>query len=145
VHVVLIDLIPALLSWEGRDVSSEPDVASGAAHALGHLYDGYQVLGVADAGHPRSSLRRWLEDEQLAVYFDGLINSAPYGPRLTGRAIRRIVDSGRKGDRGILVTARGHLAAEALAQRIPVVETRHSEFEGVPDAIFTISDGRRSG
>ena len=141
-HLVVIDLIPALLSWEGRDVSEEPVVAPEAAHALGHLYDAFEVIGVADAANTSSSLRRHLEAAELAGFFDAVVTSAEHGPMLGARAIRKIIRTAAPKEKGILVTARPGLAEELRRSRMAVVVTTHAEFESVIDAVFDIADGR---
>jgi hypothetical protein len=142
VHLVVVDLVPALLSWEGRDVSAEPDVAPEAAHALGHLYDAFEMIGVADAGTSSAALRRHLETADLAGYFDVVVTSAEHGPVLTARAIRRIVRTAAPKERGIVVTARPGLATDLRRARIAVALTTHEEFESVIDIVFDIADGR---
>lgn len=140
-HLVLIDLIPALLRWEGRDRSEEPELAPGAAHALGHLFDRFQMIGVADSGIPAPVLRVYLEQAEVSSYFDHLLTSAAFGPTLNARVVRKI---GRRaaGERGIVVTARTMLAEELRRAGEPVVVTTHADFESVPDAVFDLADGR---
>ncbi len=140
-HLVVIDLIPALLSWEGRDLSGEPDVAPEAAHALGHLYDAFEMIGVADAGTTSSFLRRHLEAAELAAFFDVVATSAEHGPILTARALRRIVRTAAPKEKGIVVTARPALAADLRRSRMAVALTTHEEFESVIDVVFDIADG----
>lgn len=141
-HLVVVDLIPALLSWEGRDRSEEPDAAPGAAHALGHLFDAFQMIGVADAAITSAQLRRHLEHDDLARYFDVVVTSAEHGPVLSARAIRRIVRTAAPRERGVTVTARPGLAAELRRARMPVVLTEHTRFEEVVDAVYDIAYGR---
>ena len=140
-NLVLIDLIPALLSWEGRDVSGEPDVAPEAAHALGHLYDAFEMVGVADAGHTSSFLRRHLENAELGGYFDSVVTSSEHGPTLTARTVRRIVHATDPREKGIVVTARPGLAAGLRRARFAVVLTTHEAFESVIDEVFDLADG----
>ena len=141
-HLVVVDLIPALLSWEGRDRSEEPDVAPDAAHALGHLFDAFQMIGVADAATTSATLRQHLEQQDLAGYFDVIVTSAEHGPVLTARAIRRIIRTAAPRERGVTVTARPSLAADLRRSRMAVVLTEHAEFEDVVDAVFDIAYGR---
>jgi hypothetical protein len=142
VHLVVVDLVPALLSWEGRDLSGEPDVAPEAAHALGHLFDAFEMIGVADARTTSAFLRRHLEAADLAGYFDVVVTSAEHGPVLTARALRRIIRTAAPKEKGIVVTARPGLAAELRRARTAVALTTHEEFESVIDAVFDIADGR---
>ena len=141
-NLVVVDLIPALLSWEGRALSEEPDVAPEAAHALGHLYDAFEMIAVADAATTSSFLRRHLETAELGGYFDTVVTSAEHGPVLTARAIRRIVRVAAPKERGIVVTARPGLAADLRRSRMAVVLTTHEDFESVIDEVFDIADGR---
>jgi hypothetical protein len=141
-HLVVVDLIPALLSWEGRDRSEEPEVAPEAAHALGHLFDAFQMIGVADAATTSVFLRRHLEQQELGGYFDTVVTSAEHGPVLTARAIRRIIRTAAPKERGVTVTARDSLAVDLRRSRMAVVLTQHAEFENVVDAVFDIAYGR---
>lgn len=141
-HLVVVDLIPALLSWEGRDRSGDPDAAPGAAHALGHLFDHFQMIGVADAGQTAASLRNHLEREGLGQFFDAVVTTSAHGPRVSGRTVRRIAGAAAKGEKPIVVTARPAVADELGRARIAVVLTAHADFESVTDAVFDIADGR---
>jgi len=142
VHLVVVDLIPALLSWEGRDRSEEPSVAPDAAHCLGHLFDAFQMIAVADAATTSAFLRRHLDQQELAGYFDMVVTSAEHGPVLTARAIRRVIRTAAPRERGVVVTARPALAADLRRSRMAVVLTRHEDFETVVDAVFDIAYGR---
>jgi hypothetical protein len=145
VRLVVIDLIPALLSWEGRDRSSDPDVPPDAAHTLEHLYGWFRIVGIADAGESSTELRSHLEREDLAVFFESISTSAEFGPRVSPRVVRRVVAAlGGPDDRTALVTSREHLVAAFGAARIPVVFTSQEEFAGVPDAVAALLDGRVS-
>lgn len=141
-HLVVLDLIPALLSWEGRDLSEEPDVAPEAAHALGHLFDAFEMIGAADARITSAFLRRHLEAADLAGYFDIVVTSAEHGPVLTARAIRRIIRTAAPKEKGIVITARPGLAADLRASRTAVAFTTHEDFESVIDDVFDIAEGR---
>lgn len=141
-HLVVVDLIPALLSWEGRDRSGEPDAAPEAAHALGHLFDHFQMIGVADAGQTAAGLRAHLEREGLGQFFDAVITTSAHGPQVSARTVRRITQAAAKGERPIVVTARRGVAEDLSRGRIAVVVTTHAEFEGVTEAVFAIADGR---
>lgn len=140
-NLVVVDLIPALLSWQGRGLSGDPDVAPEAAHALGHLFDAFEMVGAADAVTTSSFLRRHLEAADLAGYFDTVVTSAEHGPRLTARAIRRIIRAAAPREKGIVVTARPGLAADLRSSRMAVVLTTHQDFESVIDEVFDIADG----
>ncbi len=142
-RLVVIDLIPALLSWEGRDRSSDPDVPPDAAHALDHVYSRFRIAGIADAEETTADLRARLEQADLAHWFDGVTTSAEFGPAVSPRVVRRIVRAmGGPDDRTVLVTAREHLVKPFGAARIPVVLTSQSDFGGVPAAVSELLDGR---
>jgi FMN phosphatase YigB (HAD superfamily) len=143
VRLVVIDLIPALLSWEGRDRSSDPDVPPEAAHALDHVYSRFRIAGIADARESTADLRTHLEREDLAVYFDSVATCAEFGPAVSPRVVRRVVAAmGGPDDRTVFVTAREHLVASFGAARIPVVFTSQQDFAGVPIAVEELLDGR---
>jgi len=143
VRLVVIDLIPALLSWEGRDRSSDPDLPPDAAHALEHVYSRFRIAGIADAHHSSSELRAHLEREDLALFFDSIATSAEFGPVVSPRVVRRVASAlGGPDDRIAFVTAREHLADAFGAGRIPVVLTTQQDFAGIPEAVSELLDGR---
>ena len=47
-QLVIIDLVPALLSWEGRDSSGPPEAAAGALGVVGDLFTHFRLTAVAD-------------------------------------------------------------------------------------------------
>lgn len=144
-HLVVIDLIPALLSWEGRDRSSEPSVATDAVGALEHLSSHFGIAGVADAGHTSKSLRTHLEREHLAVYFESVGTSAEFGPTVSPRIVRRLARAIRLDVRElVVVTARPQIASGMKASRIRTVLTRHHEFGNVDEAVEALLSGRVS-
>lgn len=144
-RLVVIDLIPALLSWEGRNRSSEPDLPQEAAHALEHLYARFRIAGIADARESSAVLRALLEREDLAVFFESIATSAEFGPVVSPRVVRRVLAAlGGPDERTALVTAREHLVAPFGAARIPVILTTQEGFMGVPDAVAEVLDGRVS-
>ena len=51
---VLIDLVPALLKWEGRDSLAVPDAADGALELVDDLYDDFRLAAVTDGDRPAS-------------------------------------------------------------------------------------------
>jgi len=143
VRLVVIDLIPALLSWEGRDRSSDPDVPADAAHALEHVYSRFRIAGIADAGETTADLRTRLEQADLAPWFDGVTTSAEFGPEVSPRVVRRFVRAmGGPDDRTVLVTARERLVKPFRMARIPVVLTSQADFAAVPIAVAELLDGR---
>lgn len=139
---VVIDVIPALLSWEGRDRSGPPTVAPDAAEAIPHLYAHYRLIGITDAGTASLELRAALEGENLGQFFDSIATTAGLGPEVSPRVIRRLIRT--TGDGPIVVTAREPLARSLSRNRIGVVLTNQEEFGAVPEAIASLIAGRVS-
>jgi hypothetical protein len=144
VTIVVIDLIPALLSWEGRDRSGPPELAPDAVEAVTHLYSHYRLVGVADAGIPLEHLRGQLEEQRLVELFDSLGTSAGFGPRVNARVVRRATTYGRTNSQVVLVTGREALATELRRSRTSVVLTSWASFGGTPEAVATVLAGRVS-
>jgi hypothetical protein len=143
VRLVVVDLIPALLSWEGRDRSSEPSMPPEVGDTIDHLYSHFRIAGIADAHESSAELRAHLQREDLAAYFESIATSAEFGPLVSPRVVRRVVASlGGPDDRTALVTAREHLLASFGAARIPVILTTQEDFAAVPDAVFDVLSGR---
>jgi hypothetical protein len=143
VHIVVIDLIPALLTWEGRDRSGEPSAAPNAAAALEHLASHFEIAGIADAGHTASGLRRHLERDHLAIYFSSIGTTAEFGPSVSPRVVRRLVAALKLGlPNVVVVTARPDVAAAMTAARIRVVRTSHADFETADEAVEALLGGR---
>lgn len=142
-RLVVIDLIPALLSWEGRDRSSDPALPEDAAHILEHVYSRFRIVGIADAEESSSTLRAHLEREDLAPLFEAISTTAEFGPAVSPRVVRRVVAAlGGPDNRTALVTARESLVAPFRGERIPVILTTQHEFAMVPDAVFDALEGR---
>jgi hypothetical protein len=142
-HLVVIDLIPALLSWEGRDRSGEPLVATDAAGALEHLASHWAVTGVADAHHGSSHLRALLEREALDGYFESVGSAAEFGPLVSARVVRRLAAALKVRTRElVVVTARPSVAADMRINRIRCVLTSHAEFGSVDSAVEAMLSGR---
>ncbi|HSG79470.1 MAG TPA: hypothetical protein VLD62_07825 [Acidimicrobiia bacterium] len=142
-RLVVIDLIPALLSWEGRDAS---DVAADADTTLQDLYDaGYRLEGVADSERSGSDLRDVLAAHGLAEWFERVASSAEFGPLVTPRVIRRIATSAGVSISDVaVVTAREPLAKRLQKDRIAVVLTGGpEEFWAVPEALADLGAGHR--
>lgn len=139
---VVIDMIPALLSWEGRDRSEPPLVAPDAVEAIPHLYSHYRLIGIADAGYVSLELRAALQAENLIQFFDSVATSAGLGPEVSPRVIRRLIRS--NGDGPIVVTAREQLARSLSRSRVGVVLTNQEEFGAVPEAVASLMAGRVS-
>ena len=141
-RIVVIDVVPALLSWEGRDRSTDPTVAPDAAEAIPHLHSHYRLVGITDAAVPRLELAQALDTHHLGRFFDSITTTAGLGPELTPRVVRRLIHTSKEGP--IVVTARAALARAFSRQRIGVVLTNQSEFGAVPEAVASLIAGRVS-
>lgn len=141
-RIVVIDVIPALLSWEGRDRSADPLLAPDADEAIPHLHSHYRLIGITDAGISRLELTDALERTHLAGYFDSITTTAGLGPTLTPRVVRRLIHA--DGDGPIVVTAREALARSLSRSRVGVVATTHATFGAVPEAVASLIAGRVS-
>jgi hypothetical protein len=146
VRLVVIDLIPALLSWEGRDASGPADIAADADTTLQDLYDvGYRLEGVADSERSGTNLRDVLAAYGLAAWFERIASSAEFGPEVSPRVIRRIANAAGVTITDVaVVTAREPLAKRLQRDRIPVVLTGGpEEFWAVPEALEDLGAGHR--
>lgn len=142
-HLVLIDLIPALLSWEGRRPGDEPAVAGNALAAVDHLYSHFRLAGIADAGPTGTELRTLLDAEDLGIYFESVRTSAEFGPTVSARVVRRVVAGlGAEPGKVVVVTARPRLAEALGRERIRSVLTSHEDFESVPEAVESLITDR---
>jgi len=145
-RLVVIDLIPALLSWEGRDRFQEPVVAPEAATTLGELFVRYRLAGVVDAAAEitGSELRDHLVRDDLAEFFDMVGTTAEFGPSVSPRVVRRLVRVlGSPDQRTLVVTGRRSLVDQFTRSRIPVVFSTMAEFHAVPDAVDAWLGGGR--
>lgn len=142
-HLVVVDLIPALLSWEGRDRSGEPAVASGAADALEHLASHWAVTGISDAHRGSADLRVHLQREGLDGFFESVGSSAEFGPVVSARVVRRLCTALKIRTRDlVVVTARSSVAADMRVSRIRCVLTSHADFGTVDSAVEALLSGR---
>ena len=118
---VVIDLIPALLQWEGRDSF---DLATAQPHALElvhALFHDFRLAAITDGDHPASAVHEALERLDLSAYFESVGTSSVFGPTVTPRVVRRVARAIGGSGRTIVVTARPGLA-EALGRAgIPTV------------------------
>jgi FMN phosphatase YigB (HAD superfamily) len=140
-QLIVIDLVPALLSWEGSE--GGPSVPDGAEAVLDELYIRCRLAGITDADRPATSIRDLLEDLGLGDFFDSVGTSADFGPVLSVRVIRRIVRSlGAHPDEVAVVTARPELAERLSRNRFAVVLVEGPDgILGLPEAIDAIEDG----
>lgn len=143
-RLVVIDLIPALLSWEGRDRSSELEIAPDGPDAIAHLHAHYRLIGLADAGVSSLVIARALDGARVAEFFDSIGTSVGFGPTINPRVVRRITRMSRSTDPVVFVTARESLARMMSRSRVGVVVTERSEFGGVPEAVASLISGRVS-
>ena len=63
-HLVFLDLVPLLLSWEGRGPDEAPEVPPGAAEMLEEVFADFRIAGIGDGTHTGLGLRRALEGRQ---------------------------------------------------------------------------------
>ncbi|MCJ7726383.1 MAG: hypothetical protein MUP76_08375 [Acidimicrobiia bacterium] len=120
-HYVLIDLVPALLTWEGRDSVAQPEAREGALQMVDDLYNDFRLAAVADGDRPASAVREALERLDMAVFFDSIGTSSVFGPTVTPRVVRRITSAIGGAGHSIVVTARTGLADALHHAGIPVV------------------------
>lgn len=145
-RLVVIDLIPALLSWEGRDRSDPPAVAPDATGALEELFARFRIAGVVDAASATTGdeLREHLARGEVLDFFDMVGTTAEFGPELSPRVMRRILRAlGGPDERTLLVTGRRHLVDAFARSRIPVVYTGFADFSTVPDTVESLLGGGR--
>ena len=134
-HLVFLDLVPLLLSWEGRGPHEAPAVAAGAAEMLDTVYADFRIAGIGDGAHTGLGLRHALEDAELDVFFDFIGTSAEFGPEVSPRVVRRLARLlGFDADQLVMVTARPALADALRRARLAVV---HVE---TPDGIAAIPE-----
>ena len=143
-RLVVIDLIPALLSWEGRDRSSDLEVAPDGPEAIAHLQTHYRLIGLADAGVSSQVIAHALDKAQIAEFFDSIGTSVGFGPTINPRVVRRITRMRRSTEPVVFVTARQSLARMISRSRVAVVVTDRTEFGAVPDAVASLISGRVS-
>jgi hypothetical protein len=141
VHLVLIDLIPALLTWEGRGAPGPPEARPGVHGMIDDLYDDFRLAGLTDGTRPASRIREALNRLDLGVYFDNVGTSAVFGPEVTPRVVRRVSAALGASDRTILVTARAGLAETLRRAGIPVVMA-DGPLDELPAAIRRMASGR---
>lgn len=142
-HLVLLDLIPLLLSWEGSDPGEAPTVPAAAGEMLEQVFPDFRIAGICDGDHTGLDLRRALEDAELDGYFDFVGTSAEFGPEVSPRVVRRLARVlGFPVEQVAVVTARAGLA-EALQQAgLAVVHVEGAEGVGaIPQALDALYSG----
>ena len=143
-RLVIIDLAPALLSWEGRDSSGAPEAATGALAMVEDLFTHHRLAAVADGDWTGLQVREALERLDLAPYFESVGTSAGFGPVVTPRVVRRIAAALRSTGNAIVVTGRPGLAGNLGRIGIPAVLVDHEGLATVPDRIHRLTGGRLS-
>ena len=97
-HLVFLDLVPLLMSWEGRAAHEDPEIPPGAAEMLDEVFADYRIAGIADGAFTGLALRQMLEDAGLDIYFDFIgtslvgncIDARPGNPAAIGPEPRRV-------------------------------------------------------
>ena len=139
-ELVVVDLIPALLTWESGGGSRVPE---GAGEALAEVFSHHRLAAVADADQTGAALRRALEDHDLAGFFDTVGTSAGFGPMVSPRVVRRLVGTaGLTVVDAVVVTGRPELAERLQQHRLGVIVTEGPDgFLGVPAALEAMESG----
>ncbi len=141
-QLVIIDLVPALLSWEGRDSSEPPEAAAGALGVVGDLFAHFRLTAVADGDWTGAQVREALERLDLAPYFESVGTSVGVGPMVTPRVIRRIAAALRATGNAIVVTGRPGLARGLGRIGIPAVLVDHYGLAEVPNRVYKLAGVR---
>ena len=127
-HLIIFDVVPALLSWEDPDAPAE--AVPSAPEVLDRLYPHFRMIAVTDGGRTTAALRHHLEDADLALFFDGISTTTPYGPELSPRVALRVARAAGAGlGQAAVVTGREHLATTLRQAGVPVV------FVAAPDGL----------
>ncbi len=138
-RLVVVDVIPALLSWEGRDAS---EAAPNALEVLDDLFSSFRLAAITESDRAGVELREVLDLAGLSGFFDSIGTAAGFGPAVTPRVVRRIAEGlGVDPDLVIVVTARPALAEALQRARITTVLTEGPEaFDQVPATIADLID-----
>jgi hypothetical protein len=139
VQLVVVDLIPALLEWEGRDPLDVPAAVPQARGVLEDLFTDFRLAAVTDADRPASSVRKALERLDLAAYFDSVGTSAGFGPVVSARVVSRIAGALGAAGQTIVVTGRAPLAPDLQRSLIPAVVVEPGGLIHVPAAVRRIT------
>lgn len=142
-HLLFLDLVPLLLSWEGSGPGEVPAVPPGAAEMLEAVFADFRIAGIGDGTHTGLGLRRALEDTDLDAFFDFIGTSAEFGPAVSPRVVRRLARLlGFELDQVVVVTARPDLAEALRLARVAVVSVAGPEgVAAVPEALEALFTG----
>lgn len=140
---MFLDLVPLLLSWEGRSPQEAPDVPPGAVEMLDEVFADFRIAGIADGALTGVALRRALEDAELDIYFDFIGTSAEFGPAVSPRVVRRLARLlGFDLDQVVVITARPALAEALRLAHLAVIHVEGPEgVAAIPEALEAIYSG----
>ena len=142
-HLVLLDLVPLLLSWEGSAPGDAPSVPAAAGEMLEQVFPDFRIAGLSDGDHTGLDLRRALEDAELDGYFDFIGTSAEFGPEVSPRVMRRLARAlGFPAEQVVVVTARRELADALQQASLAVVHVEGAEgVAAIPQALEALYSG----
>jgi hypothetical protein len=137
VHLVLLDLVPMLLSWEESSRGEAPAVPPKTGEMLETVFPDFRIAGIGDGDHTGLGLRRALEDAELDGFFDFIGTSAEFGPEVSPRVVRRLTRIlGFDLDQVVVITARPELAESLRRARLAVVHVQGPEgVAAIPEAL----------
>jgi len=143
VHLVLLDLIPLLLSWDASDPGEPATVPATAADMLAEVFADFGIAGISDGSLTGLDLRRALEDAELDGFFDFVGTSAEFGPEVSPRVVRRLARMlGFPLDQVVVVTARAELAHTLQQSGLAVIHVEGEEgVSAVPQALAALYSG----
>jgi len=143
VHLVLLDLVPLLLSWEKKAPGETPAVPASAAEMLEQVFPDFRIAGISDGDHTGLDLRRALEDAELDGFFDFIGTSAEFGPVVSPRVVRRLARVlGFPVEQVVLVTARAQLADALQQAGLAVVHVEGADgVAAIPQALEALYSG----
>jgi phosphoglycolate phosphatase-like HAD superfamily hydrolase len=144
VHLIIFDVVPALLTWDHP--ADIPEPVPSAAEVLDRLYPNFRMIAVTGGGRTARILRRHLEDTGLAEFFDGVATNSAYGPELSPRVALRIARTAGAGlGQAAVVTGREDAATTLRKAGLPVVFVSGAEgLEMLPEALDSLRSGRFS-